>query len=375
VNDARDILRDLVAIPTVSTQSNEAVIEYAQRYFSPEAWQVDLYEYKDGAGIRKMNLVAEFRCQGPTVPELAFVCHTDTVPFDPSWAEALRPVEQEGNLYGRGSCDVKGFLACILQSIEGLSAGALRTPLAVVLTADEEIGRVGMKHLATAGAVRARRAIVGEPTGLRPVRGGKGYGLGEIVVRGKEAHSAYPARGRSAILDAARVVLALEDVSAGLMSQPSPGFDPPYTTLNAGLIQGGTAKNIVPGECRIVVEWRPVPGEAADLVPTRIARELSRLQEAFPGFNAEFHVSRFDQPFAPSASEQLASFLTELTGHAPGMVSFGSEAAHIPAEEVVVFGPGDMTTAHRTGEFVPLEELALCVRCLTACIHRFCGRV
>jgi acetylornithine deacetylase len=99
------------------------------------------------------------------------------------------------------------------------------------------------------------------------------------------------------------------------------------------------------------------------------------LQEAFPGFDAEFRVSRFDQPFAPSGSEELASFLTELTGHAPAMVSFGSEAAHIPAEEVVVFGPGDMTTAHRTGEFVPLEELALCVRCLTACIHRFCGRV
>ena len=257
MNDARDILRDLVAIPSVSTQSNEAVIEYARRYFSPEAWQVELYDYNDAAGIRKVNLVAEFRCQGAAVPELAFVCHTDTVPFDPSWAEALRPVEQEGNLYGRGSCDVKGFLACILQSIEGLRASALRTPLAVVLTADEEIGRVGMKHLAAAGAIRARRAIVGEPTGLRPVRGGKGYGLGEIVVRGKEAHSAYPARGRSAILDAARVVLALEDVSAGLMSLLVPASIRPTQRSTPGLSTAVQRRILFPGSAGLW--WSGVP--------------------------------------------------------------------------------------------------------------------
>ncbi len=142
---------------------------------------------------------------------------------------------------------------------------------------------MGAKFLARKKALRARHMVIGEPTGLRPVCAGKGYALAEIVVRGKEAHSAFPARGRSAIFDAARVVTALEKVAKKLEAKKNRAFDPPFTTLNVGLIQGGTAKNIVAGECRITVEWRPVPGQAGDWAAELIREALAGLRESMRG--------------------------------------------------------------------------------------------
>jgi acetylornithine deacetylase len=360
---AEKILLDLVAIPSVSPMSNVPVIEYAARYL--EGWKVDRYAYRDAAGVEKVNLVAVTK-RG--VAELALVCHTDTVPFDPEWAEAVRPVIRGGKLYGRGSCDVKGFLACVLAAVSKVKVAK---PLAVVLTADEEVGCVGAKFLARKKVLRARHMVIGEPTGLRPVCAGKGYGLAEIIVRGKEAHSAFPARGRSAIYDAARVVTALEGVAKKLAGRKNRAFDPPFTTLNVGLIQGGTAKNIVAGECRITVEWRPVPGQAGDWAVELIREMLAGLR----GIDAKLEVKRLDPAFAPSATRKLAGMVESLTGHGPTTVSFGTEAAHLSGmtSEAIVFGPGDMTVAHRSGEFVPVKDLNQCVGYLVELIKRFCG--
>ena len=134
------------------------------------------------------------------------------------------------------------------------------------------------KFLARKKAVRARYTVIGEPTGLQPVRAGKGYALAEILVRGKEAHSAYPEKGRSAIYDAARVIAGLERVAVKLALRKHRDFDPPYTTLNPGLIEGGTAKNIVPGECRITVEWRPMPGQDPEWAAKLIRRRAKAVR-------------------------------------------------------------------------------------------------
>lgn len=269
-----EILCDLVAIPSVSSLSNVPLVNYALK-FLPD-WTVERFPYTDPAGTAKLNVVAS---TGRGAAELALVCHTDTVPFEPDWAEAVNPKIRGGKLYGRGSCDVKGYLACVLSAVSRIEASRLARPLAIVLTADEEIGCVGAKFLARKKAVRARHIIVGEPTRLHPVHAGKGYALAEIVVRGKEAHSAFPARGRSAITDAARVILRLERVAEKLAARRNLEFDPPYTTLNAGLIRGGSAKNIVPGECRITVEWRPVPGQDPRWAAALIRRELADLKK------------------------------------------------------------------------------------------------
>jgi acetylornithine deacetylase len=211
--------------------------------------------------------------------------------------------------------------------------------------------------------------VIGEPTGLHPVCAGKGYALAEIVVRGKEAHSAFPARGRSAIFDAARVVTALERVAKKLAAKKNRAFDPPFTTLNVGLIHGGTAKNIIAGECRITVEWRPVPGQARDWAAVLIREALADLR-----VDAILEVKRLDPAFEPSATRNLVTMVESLTGRGATTVSFGTEAAHLSGltSEAIVFGPGDMTAAHKSGEFVPVKELNECVGYLVEMIERLC---
>ncbi len=372
---AEEILMDLVAIPSVSTVSNEAVVEYALRFFDRGMWRTVRHRYRDPAGVEKVNLVATTRGWKAGEAELALVCHTDTVPYQGDWKEAVHPVVRKGKLYGRGSCDVKGFLACVLEAASGTDVARLSKPLAVILTADEEIGCIGAKRLAATKTAQARYMIVGEPTGLRAVYAGKGYALGEIVVRGREAHSAFPERGRSAIFDAARVAGGLERVAAKLARRKNAAFDPPYTTLNAGLIEGGTAKNIVAGECRITVEWRPVPGQDAEWAARLIVREIAALQKKLPRLDAKLEVKRLDPPLEPSRTDRLVKILESLTGKKATTVSFGTEAAHLRREggEAVVFGPGDMSVAHRSGEYVPVKDLAACVQHLRAVIARLCG--
>ncbi len=344
----------------------------------PNTWEMHLDSYVDSAGTPKTNLTALTKNASSRRAELALVCHSDTVPFEASWEEAVHPAIRDGRLYGRGSCDVKGFLACALAALSGVELGSPSAPIALIVTADEEVGCVGAKRLAAEKAFTANYTIIGEPTGLHVIRAGKGYCLASITVRGREAHSAFPAKGHSAIYDAARVALLLESIARDLENDRDPAFDPPFTTLNVGIIEGGTAKNIVPGECRLLVEWRPIPGQPANYVADVINRELAGLRQSLLGIDAELHVQRMDPAFAPSPTRHLVDLLSSMTEKAATTIAFGSEAAHLSAlaGETVVFGPGDMTVAHRTGEYVPLAELHACVAHLESVIDRLCrGRV
>src|SRR5258706_631173 len=232
VKTAVDILRRLVAIPSVSSLPNQEMIDYAAKRL--KGWDIAFYPYRDAAWVDKMNLVAQ--CGPPGTAELALVCHTDTVPLDLAWKGALDSAVRGGKLYGCGSCDVKGFLACVLAAVSQIDVRRLSKPLALVLTADEEVGCVGAKFLAEKKAVRARYTLIGEPTGLRPIRAGKGYALAEIVVRGKEAHSAFPSAGRSAIFDAARIVTPFGKPARKNSTRKNHHFDPPATNVNIRLI-------------------------------------------------------------------------------------------------------------------------------------------
>ena len=370
-----DLLLDLVAIPSVSAMNNQPVLDYVASCLNPDQWSFRIDHYTDANGIAKANLLALTRNTSGPHAELALVCHSDTVPFDSSWEGAVHPESSADRIYGRGSCDVKGFLACVLAAVQDVDLARLTKPLALIITADEEVGCVGAKRLAAQRAFATRYLLIGEPTRLYPVRAGKGYALATIMVRGREAHSAFPAAGRSAIYDAARVVSALERIAAELENDQDLAFDPPFTTLNVGLIEGGTAKNIVPGGCLLTVEWRPIPGTDPNQVPERIRREFAYLRQTVTGFEAELDVKRTDPPFTPSRTHRLQDLLTALTGHQPTTIAFGSEAAHLRslAEEVIVIGPGDMGTAHRTGEFVLVGELAQCVACLRRAIERLCS--
>jgi acetylornithine deacetylase len=271
----------------------------------------------------------------------------------------------DGRVYGRGACDVKGFLACILATITDLEVS--EQSLAVVLTADEEIGCVGAKRLLREKHLYARNAVVGEPTQLHPVVAGKGYALGEVVVRGKAVHSAFPQAGRSAILDAVTLIDSIRKIGLRAMMERHERFDPPFTTVNIGTISGGTAKNIVPAECRFLVEWRPIPGQDERWIADLIAEELAQAQKEDAGLRATFEPIRIDPGFETDPKSTLVGELEHLSGNAAVAVAYGTEAPYLKklGAETVVFGPGDMKTAHSVEENVPVAELERCVEILT----------
>jgi acetylornithine deacetylase len=367
-------LSQLVSIDSVSSRSNAKIISYLAARVEAAGFQTARLAYRDAQGIEKINLIA-IAGADTFEAELALVGHTDTVPYDAVWAEALEAEMRDDKLYGRGACDTKGFIAAALTAVEAMDVRRLSRPLALVFTADEEVGCLGAKKLADVRALRARYSIVGEPTSLQPMRAGKGYCLAEARVRGREGHSAYPALGASAIFRAARLITRIEQIAEQLKTeQTHAAFDPPHTTLNVGLINGGTAKNILAGECRFTLEWRPVPGQRAEYVVELIGAAIEDERQRDQDFDCEIDVTRLDAGMETSKDSVLVKLLEEATGKQSGTISFGTEAPQMAemGAEAVVFGPGNIRVAHRTGEFVPLAELHACVRVLSRAIEHFC---
>src|ERR1039458_6655199 len=278
--NAAEILKELVAIPTASALSNLPLLSWVARFLETRDWQIELYPYRDGNGVEKANLIARPVGADPNVPiDPAFVCHTDTVPHAADWQDALQITSKDkGFLHGCGACDVKGALACFLAAVDASAPRSVNPRVALILTADEEIGCKGIERLLGTTNLRIGSAIVSEPTSLYPGVAGKGYGLARVTIRGIEAHSAFPGEGLSAIALAADFICRIENLGSASESNPDQKpvvdalFEPPHTTINIGTIQGGTAKNIVAGSCTFLVEWRPVPGDA----PRRVFEAIER---------------------------------------------------------------------------------------------------
>ena len=364
-----DHLSNLIRIPSISAISNRPVIHHAASVLTTHGWSTHEVSYIDESGTEKSNLIAAPPGQLVTerVVDLAFLCHTDTVPYAKGWTQALHPVLRGDLLHGCGACDVKGFLACLLTAAESPNVQWLNG-LRIVLTADEEIGCIGSKHLIAAATLRPKRLVVGEPTSLRVARAGKGYCLARITILGREAHSALPGQGVSAIYAAAHLVSALEQLSHQLAAETHSLFDPPFTTMNVGTIEGGSAKNIIPGHAELLVEWRPIPGASPDRIPMAIQGILQHLTAQYPGLQGYLTLLRQEAGFETAADSYLVRALEKETGLSATSIPFGSEASawSAVAEEVVVFGPGDMRTAHSDRECVRLDELATTVRVLRA---------
>lgn len=368
-------LAELVRIDSVSARSNAEIISYLYARAESLGMRVRLLPYLDEQNVEKVNLIALHGAQSfDDEIELALVGHTDTVPFDPSWTEALQLTASDGKLYGRGACDTKGFIAAALTAAETIDRKSLRRPLAFIFTADEEIGCMGAKKLEEERRLKARYAIVGEPTSLRPMRAGKGYCLTEVTVGGREGHSAYPSVGASAIFRAARLVTHLERIAEELRGDVRDSFDPPYTTLNVGIIRGGSAKNIIAGECRFTLEWRPVPGQSAERVLDSLREAVEEEKKLDADFVCEINVLRLDEGMETASDSPLVRLLEESSGSASWTIAFGTEAPQMIAlgAQAVVFGPGDIRVAHRTGEFVPANELQKCAEILKHAIEHFC---
>lgn len=364
-------LQNLIRIPSVSAISNRPVIDYATAVLHTIGWTTRELSYTDPNGIEKVNLIAVPPQQDASTRnvDLAFVCHTDTVPYANDWPHAIDPFIADGLLHGCGACDVKGFLACLLStasSCEGRYIDGLR----IVLSSDEEIGCIGAKHLRATDAIRARRMIIGEPTSLHVARAGKGYCLARLSFTGREAHSAHPGKGVSAIFAAARMIASLEALSEELKQQCNNFFSPPFTTLNIGTIQGGTAKNIIPAYCEFLVEWRPIPtaSSSEDRVLTAIHKLVANFTADDPSFSCRVDLLRQQSGFETPSDSPLVKFIEDKTARPATSIPFGSEASIFASitEDIVVIGPGDMRSAHSNRECVPLTELDEAVEMMAA---------
>jgi acetylornithine deacetylase len=361
------ILDRLIAFDTVSARPNLALIDWIGDYLG--RW--DITAERSAAFPGKANLLATIGPAGRGGVVLSG--HTDVVPVaGQQWqTDPFRLTERDGRLFGRGSADMKGFIALVLALVPAMVERRLAVPLHLAFTHDEETGCFGAPALIAglpAGAARPILAIVGEPTSMQIANAQKGCSFFRTRVTGRDGHSSAPDRGVNAIAAAAEIIGRIEALHAEARSRPRPGsgFDPPHTTLSVGTIAGGTAVNIIARECSFDWDLRSLPGDDAASLKARIDRFieddlLPRMRAVFPAAAIETETIVAVPPLLPapgSPAEVLARLLTG--ANTTTTVSFASEAglyqqAGIPA---VVCGPGSIDVAHKPDEFITRDELA-----------------
>jgi acetylornithine deacetylase len=378
--ETRAMLERLIAFDTTSRNSNLALIHDVRDYLAGHGIQSHLTYDAEGT---KANLYATL---GPKDrPGIALSGHTDVVPVDgQDWSsDPWTAVEREGRLYGRGSCDMKGFIAVALAYVPRFLARGLKTPIHLCLSYDEEIGCVGVRGLLDVLAgqpVRPAACIIGEPTEMKVITAHKGKLSMRCRVRGFEAHSALAPRGVNAIDAAARVIARLSDM-AGRKAVEGPfdaAYDVTHTTVHTGLIQGGTQLNIVPGACAFEFEFRSLPADDPEALLAEIQAyahgEVEPAMQAIDpatGFAWE-EMSRFPGLEAPPDAEVVSLAKALSGGNVTGKVAFGTEAGLFQQSGIpsVVCGPGSVEQAHKPDEFVSLEQLALCERFMERLLER-----
>ena len=365
-----EILGRLVAFPTVSDRSNLALIDWVADYLAGYRLATVKVPHEAGA---KPSLLAPI---GPAdTAALALPGHTDVVPVvDQPWtSDPFTLVERGDRLYGRGTTDMKGFIACALAAVPKAVATPLKTPIHLVFSYDEEIGCLGV--LPTVERLgfdlpKPLAVFVGEPTEMAVVDAHKSI-FGFITeVTGHEAHSSKPHLGANAILAAAEIIGEIDRIAAEMRERgdPSGRFDPPYTTVHVGTIEGGTQLNIVPRHCRFHWEFRGLPDIDENEIAGRVKRfseekVLPRLKATCPEARIETVLDNHVPLLAPdpgSIAERLAKRFAK-ANHTDA-VPFGTEAGHFQAAGVptVVCGPGSINQAHAPDEFVEKAELARC---------------
>ncbi|GAA4402787.1 acetylornithine deacetylase [Quisquiliibacterium transsilvanicum] len=378
--DTIETLRRLVAFDTVSSNSNVELIDWVANRLDDLGVRVFV---QHGPEPGKANL---FATVGPAdLPGLMLSGHSDVVPVTgQDWSsDPFVLTERDGRLHGRGSADMKGFIACCLETLPRLAAAGLRTPVHLALSYDEETDMGGMRQLAAhlaAAPVRPAACIIGEPTMMQVVVANKGAAIYRCRIRGFSVHSSLRDRGVSAVEIGAEVVAFISALqrrlSAGLRHD---GFEFPHTSVHAGMIRGGTAHNITARDCEVLFEVRALPGVSAGSVVDQIREHCERvLLPAMRAVSPECGIAIDEVVDAPALDERgnmhLARSIMPLCGcTAPHRVSFGTEAGILQGVGVqtVVCGPGDIQVAHQPDEYVEIAQLGHCLDFL----DRLAGRL
>ena len=375
---AIDTLSSLIAFPTVSDRSNLELLAFVEARLAEHG--IDAWRVPDASGT-KANLLATIGTA--QAPGVILSGHTDVVPVEgQAWSsDPFQATRRDGRIVGRGAADMKGFLAVVLALVPELRAMALRRPIHLAFSYDEEVGCKGVPHLIAAldGLLPHRPwgCLIGEPTLMRPVDGHKGKAASRCTVRGRPGHSAYPEQAANAVMAAARLIerIAVMGRELRLTGPRAQGFEPPWSTASVGRIEGGSQINIVPERCTFEFEFRSIPGVDAgalveELRAFALTEVLPPLRAVAPEALIEFREILAYPALAPSRDDFVSTCL-ELLGAEAGKVSFGTEggcfaAAGIPS---IVIGPGDIKVAHKPDEFIEVSQLEACADFLPRLIH------
>lgn len=369
---ALDEVVRLISMDTTSRDSNLQLIDHVVELLKQVGVESTLVPNAAGT---KANLLATFpAADGGVTGGIVLSAHTDVVPVDgQSWSsDPFTPEIRDGRLYGRGSADMKSFLAVVLTKLDDIAAQPLAEPIHLAFSYDEEVGCVGAVSLVekiTELGLEPRGCIVGEPTSMRIIRGHKSINTMTVHFRGVAAHSSLTPRGVNAIAYAARFVDFVERVAAEFRENGpfDDDFVVPFTTTTANMINGGIAVNTIPADCTVQFEFRGLvsvdQAELTDRYRAEALRLGAEMRQANPAAGVEFTVQS-SSPGLDGPTDSAIFALATAWGGVPSndKVTYGTEAglfanAGIPS---VVCGPGDIAQAHSPDEFIDLDQIALC---------------
>ncbi|MBY4840350.1 acetylornithine deacetylase [Pantoea sp. DY-5] len=367
---SRQLLEKLVAFDTTSRESNLALIDFVWRYLNDLGVSGELIH---NAERSKANLYARLGPAGDGGVMLSG--HSDVVPVEgQNWSvPPFALTERDGKLYGRGTADMKGYIACMLAAVPHFLAQPLKQPLHLAISYDEEVGCLGVRTLLEALLQRPEKpsiCLIGEPTELLPVLGHKGKLGVRCEVKGAACHSAYAPQGVNAIEYAAQLVHQLTAIGERLAQaeQHDTRFDPPFTTVQTGIIRGGTVLNIVPAECVFDFEVRTLPQHDAQAVAAEIetfaqSELVPRMQAVAVDSAIRFYpISGYPGLLTDAQSDaaRLIAYLTQSSDFST--VAFGTEGGlfHQAGIPSVICGPGSMAQGHKPDEFISIAQLDAC---------------
>ena len=363
-----EILDRLIAFPTVVGTPNGDIVGWISAYLARSGVRVTRLEGPEGD---RFNLFATIG--PPDVPGYILSGHMDVVPAgEPEWISPPFLLRRDGDrLFGRGTTDMKGFLATALAAAPALARSGLARPIHLAFSYDEEAGCRGAPHMIARIpelCAKPLGAIIGEPSDMHAVRGHKGKAAVRVTIKGRSGHSSRPDLGLNAIHAMSDILDATVNEAGKLTQGPfDPAFEPSYSSLQAGVIAGGQSVNIIPGVCSLDIEARAIPGvDQTDLLAPIEARARALVEG---GFGVEWTPIGAYPPLALPETAPLSELLRDLTGQKPlSAVSYGTEAGLYQAAgiDAIICGPGDISRAHRPNEYILANELAACQRLIEA---------
>ncbi|MFT5767117.1 MAG: acetylornithine deacetylase [Halioglobus sp.] len=374
----KDQLQQLVSTPSVSStdpswdQGNRAVIDLLATWLSDLGFKTDIINVNsDGS---KANLIGTL---GSGPGGLVLAGHSDTVPFDEGlWkSNPLAITERDDRLYGLGSTDMKGFFPLAIAAAAAFKDANLKQPLIILATADEESSMDGARALVEAGRPKARAAIIGEPTGLIPVRMHKGIMMESIRVTGAAGHSSNPDLGQNALEGMHTVIGDLMAFRHQLKEKYSDDlFEVAYPTLNLGCIHGGDSPNRICGSAELHFDLRMTPRGDNATARAQINERMTKLGEELSLGIEMLPLIKSIEPFEQARDCELIRVAEKLTGHQAQAVAFATEAPFMQqlGMETIVMGPGSIDRAHQPDEYLELEQIGPCIALLQNCIRHYC---